>query len=112
MREHSLDTPGKDEPEDGWVGGERSLTDTEILSIALCKFTGEKATWSIGHAGHAAFCMDREAKRHPDEQCIALYHSADAIERGVEVSGFPNDIDGLIVRVPRLAGEPVGEASA
>lgn len=63
---------GPDEPEDGWVGA-RPLIDTEVLSLVLCRFTGERL-------GLQESCQARVLGRHPDVICHALFLQADALQ--------------------------------
>lgn len=71
MRVERADVRGVDEPSEGWVAG-YPLIDTQLLTVTLCRFTGDKLA-----AGD--LCLDRTANRHPDVDCHALFFQADAL---------------------------------
>lgn len=66
-----MDERFPDEPEDGWTTGRR-LYSTELAMVTLCKFTGER---------YDERC-DERGITHPDEECVMMYWSADAITSG------------------------------
>ena len=53
----------------------RQLHTTEIVSIILCKFTGDRTVEGGSTCPHRAVS-------HPDEECSMQYWSADAITSG------------------------------
>jgi len=71
---HSAETIGPDEPEGGWQQAP-TLADSQILSIALCRFTGERPEDDNS-------CYARATHLHRDEDCITLYHQAEALAAG------------------------------
>src|SRR5687768_7905976 len=71
VREHHDET-SPDEPDDGWVTSP-TLWDTEISTIALCKYAGIPVEGT---------CHARATHRHPDEPCVTLFFSAEALQKG------------------------------
>lgn len=95
MREHDTTAPGPDEPEDGWVKSD-PLADSEILSIVLCRFTGEKPTSN----SEKPRCSMRALAQHEDVDCLTLYHQEAALRSG----RIHYELPGLEVTVPAGAG--------
>lgn len=92
----SLTQQNVDDP-DGWEAGP-NLIDTELASIVLCRFTGNK----VPVEGH---CGDRLQGLHPDAACHAVYVRAERVQMSQE-QRLSGDYDE--VRVPWRGGEPVG----
>lgn len=81
MTNHSLDNSGAPgEPDGGWTTAP-TLSDTQILTIALCRYTGCKPNDELSDSEHIT-CPERVKGVHPDEDCITLYHQADALRAG------------------------------
>lgn len=99
MREHDTTAPGPDEPEEGWQTAE-PLVDSQILSIVLCRFTGEKPLGIT--LQNKPTCSMRALAKHEDVDCLTLYHQADALRSGK----IHYDMPGLEVTVPVAGGEP------
>lgn len=76
MDEHSTKTPGVDEPEGGWARAPE-LSDTQVLSVVLCRYTADKIDSASGQ------CLARMLRLHPDQDCTTLYHQAEALQAGV-----------------------------
>lgn len=74
MEEHSSTDTFQDEPKDGWVTGQ-DLFDTEVITTTLCRYTGDQL-------GPNMECIYRRKRQHPDVNCVAFYHLADAIVDG------------------------------
>ena len=84
--------PTPDEPEGGWQSGP-DLTDAEILTIALCCYTGVATDPD-------SKCPSR-GDVHADVDCVKLYHQADALREGTVHYDLP------AVEVTKAAmGEP------
>lgn len=87
------------EPEGGWRGGPQ-LFSSEILTIALCRYTGERIV-----------SLDEPcpyADRHPAGNCAALYHSATALQRGdIDVMQYPADVPVREVRASNPSDDPI-----
>jgi hypothetical protein len=76
MNNHASEIIGNDEPEGGWVTAP-TLADSQILTIALCRYTGDKPE------REGLRCQAREAMMHADVDCVTLYHQAEALASGV-----------------------------
>lgn len=99
MNEHSQDSMGAfDEPEGGWETAP-TLIDTELVVTTLCRFVGLPV-------GHLQPCLFRTTRRHPDEECRALYIQADALRAGLDLGGFDEIPEE--VRRPFVGDEPSG----
>lgn len=73
---HSDETRTADEPEGGWVTSPTLKTEA-ILSVLLCKYTGEKP---IGKSfSSVPQCQARVLAHHEDVECLTLFHSAAGI---------------------------------
>jgi hypothetical protein len=98
------DAPTPGEPEDGWQRTP-DLSGSEILSLALCKFTGfriesleEPCPW---------------ADEHAPEQCVTLYHSAVALQRGdIDITQYPADVPVVEVRASNPSDDPIARTHA
>lgn len=66
MQFESASALGTDEPVGDWVVNE-PLIDTEILSLALCRFTGEQLALTVP-------CGAR-GSRHADVECHTIFFS-------------------------------------
>jgi hypothetical protein len=100
MTDHSQDQIGVDEPEGGWVVAP-TLVDTQILTIALCRFTGCKPNDETEASDHVV-CPERVKGVHVDEECITLYHQADALRAGL----VQYDLAATEVTVSEAGNEP------
>lgn len=89
------DRPALDEPEEGWTQAP-TLTDTQMLSIVLCRYTGNRPEQVTTR------CMARSLKLHEDVDCMTLYHQEEALRAGV----IHYDLPAVEVTVPVDGGEP------
>jgi hypothetical protein len=89
------DRPALDEPEEGWVEAP-TLVDTQVLTIALCRFTGDRPERETGR------CLQRQLRLHEDVDCVTLYHQADALRNGLVHYELP----ATEVTAPVEGGEP------
>jgi hypothetical protein len=110
MVDHSKDNLGEHgEPDGGWVSAPQ-LIDTELLTIVLCRFTGEQL------ASLDDRCEARTIRLHPDEDCAAVYVQFDALDQGRTIDmqrlagiqeelrvpfGGENDLGPLVVALAR-----------
>lgn len=95
--ESNEEIPG--EPDDGWQGGTQ-LYSSEILTISLCRYTGDRI-----------LSLDEPCPytdRHPAGPCVALYHSAAALQRGeIDVMQYPADVPVREVRASNPSDDPI-----
>lgn len=96
---HAPETIASGEPEGGWVTAP-TLIDTELLVTTLCRFSGEAV-------GHEQDCQYRLLRRHPDQECRALYFQGSALNEGLvsleKFDALPEE-----VRVPFGGGDSGG----
>ena len=78
MREHDTSAPTPDEPEGGWQQAP-TLHDSEILSVVLCRYTGQQPILTGDRVG---LCDARLYSQHPDVECMTLYHQQEALQGG------------------------------
>ena len=95
LKEYGHDADGgHGEPQDGWVTAP-TLVDTEILTLALCRYTG--------HAPDVnGRCHQRALRLHADVECTTLYHQAEALRSG----RVHYDLPAAEVTVPVAGDEP------
>jgi hypothetical protein len=95
--ESNDEIPG--EPDEGWQGAPR-LYSNEILTLSLCRYTGNQI-----------FSLDEPcpaADLHPAGSCAALYHSATALQRGeIDVMQYPADVPVREVRASNPSDDPI-----
>lgn len=80
MADHRQDQVFPGEPGGGWAVAP-TLVDTEILTIALCRFTGVRPNAELSSSEQLT-CDDRVRGLHPDVDCTTLYHQAEALRAG------------------------------
>lgn len=71
---HAQDNSGVAGEPDEWQTSPQLHT-SPIVSIALCKYTGER----VGLGGP---CVARMEHRHRDHDCTMLYHSEEGLRQG------------------------------
>lgn len=94
---HDDDIP--DGRDTGWQSGPR-LYDSELLTLTLCRYTGEPPMVN-------GECAARAARQHRDVECFQLFFSAEALKReGIDFlnyDGVPREI-----RLPEGGDEATG----
>ena len=99
MREHDPVQPGPNEPEGGWEVAP-TLSDTVILSVVLCRFTGERPFGET--SGLKPICAKRATGAHADVECLSLYHQQEALASGE----LRYDMPALEVTTPAAGTDP------